>query len=770
MVSGAADRPPEGSQATSAYSGSVSCRSCHERFYSLWSTSFHGLAMQPYTRDWAGRALTPHVEPVRIGALQYRAVVDSNDPNTGVVLERGPQGEKAYRIEHVMGGKNVLYFLTPLDRGRLQVLPVAYDVRRRQWYDTTESMVRHLPGLVDAALDWRDPALTFNNSCYTCHVSQLAPNYDPDTDTFRTTWAEPGIHCETCHGPCAEHVRVCTQAPTDQPPADLKLITVSRKRGFSASRIDSACAPCHAKMTPLTGRLGVGDDFFDHYGLTTLEDPDFYPDGRDLGENFTYTLWRMSPCVKAGRLDCLHCHTSSGRYRFAEPGSASQACLPCHQERVENAAEHTHHKPDAGGPTCVACHMPMTEFARMRRSDHSIRPPMPAATIAFGSPNACTLCHKDRDAAWADKQVRSWHTRDYQAPVLHVAGLVAQARKGDWRRLPDMLEYVQDRTHDEVFANSLIRLLTGCADPRKWPVLVDRLRNDPSPLIRGSAAEGLSRRLTPEVISALADATRDPVRLVRVRAGAGLMAVPDERIPSGRKEGVRRAGEEYVAGLQARVHQWDAQYNLGNVFMDRGRFDQAVRHYGYAVQLRPDSVPALVNAATCYNLMGEDVQAERALRRAVQAEPNSVAGHLNLGLLLGELGRLPEAAAEFRAALRLDPNSAVAAYNLAEILKGDRPSEALVWYRRAVSVRPSEGKYGCALALCLAESGQVGQAMEVLEALVRDRTDHSPVYAILGQIYRHQGRIRAAIDLFAKAAANDRLPQADRDAFLEQAR
>jgi len=133
MVSGAADRPPEGSQATSAYSGSVSCRSCHERFYSLWSTSFHGLAMQPYTRDWAGRALTPHVEPVRIGALQYRAVVDSNDPNTGVVLERGPQGEKAYRIEHVMGGKNVLYFLTPLDRGRLQVLPVAYDVRRRQW-------------------------------------------------------------------------------------------------------------------------------------------------------------------------------------------------------------------------------------------------------------------------------------------------------------------------------------------------------------------------------------------------------------------------------------------------------------------------------------------------------------------------------------------------------------------------------------------------------------------------------------------------------------
>ncbi len=29
------------------YVGSKSCRECHERFYKLWSTSYHGLAMQP---------------------------------------------------------------------------------------------------------------------------------------------------------------------------------------------------------------------------------------------------------------------------------------------------------------------------------------------------------------------------------------------------------------------------------------------------------------------------------------------------------------------------------------------------------------------------------------------------------------------------------------------------------------------------------------------------------------------------------------------------
>ena len=29
--------------------GSHSCQECHAKFYQLWSTSFHGLAMQPYT-------------------------------------------------------------------------------------------------------------------------------------------------------------------------------------------------------------------------------------------------------------------------------------------------------------------------------------------------------------------------------------------------------------------------------------------------------------------------------------------------------------------------------------------------------------------------------------------------------------------------------------------------------------------------------------------------------------------------------------------------
>lgn len=334
------------------YAGAKSCKPCHEKFYELWAPSHHGLAMQPYTPEFAQKNLTPQKEAIKT----YQA---ETGPNQGWVLEGN---KKKYPIQHVLGGKNVYYFLTPLDRGRLQTLPVAFDVRKKEWFDTAASGMRHFG---DEPVDWRDSVYTFNTACYKCHVSQLSINYDLETNTYNTQWAEPGINCETCHGPCQEHIRVCEK---NENPKDLKILMVGGDKN-TVEQNNASCAPCHAKIRPLTDAFMPGDRFFDHFDLTALEDPDFYPDGRDLGENYTYTRWLMSPCVKSGKLTCLFCHTSSGRYRHKD--DPSQSCLPCHDQ----SQEHTRHPQKENTPNCVSCHMPLTEFARMQRSDHSMLPP-----------------------------------------------------------------------------------------------------------------------------------------------------------------------------------------------------------------------------------------------------------------------------------------------------------------------------------------------------------------------------------------------------------
>ncbi len=747
---------------TDEITGSKGCRECHERFYRLWSTSFHGLAMQPFTPKLAQEKLAVPSGDLRAGDMRYRADIGGE---AGWIVESGPKGDRKYRIDHAMGGKNVFYFLTPMEKGRLQVLPLAYDVRRKEWFLTTDS---HLRPFSDNApsLPWTDPLYTFNTSCHGCHVSQVSVNYDLATDSYRTTWTEPGINCETCHNPGGEHDRVARATPKGEPLKDPKLIVT---KTFTVEQHNSSCGPCHAKMSPVSPRFTPGERFFDHYDLTALEDTDFSPDGRDLGENYTYTRWRMSPCVQSGTLSCMHCHTSSGRYRFRKPEDANKACLPCHKERVENAAAHSRHPAESEASRCVSCHMPVTEFARMRRSDHSMLPPTPAATIAYKAPNACNLCHADRDAAWADNLVRSWRTRDYQAPVLRAAGLVDAARKRDWKRLPEMLAYIEGKGRDEIVATSLVRLLRACPDERKWPVFIAAL-SDPSPLVRSAAAVALTGHVTSKTLPALLAATRDDYRLVRVRAAEALAGVPKDRLGAEDRRSLERAREEAISAFRARPDDHASHYNLGNFHLAEGDPKKAIAEYRISSKLRPDSVPPLVNASLAYNALGENEKAEASLRRALKIAPGNAAAHLNLGMLLGETGREKEAEKEFRAAAKADPQNPQAAYNLCVLTAGDRLDEALSWCRKAAALQPEDPKYGYTYAYYLDQKGDTAKAIPVLRGIVDRNRPFGPAYALLGTIYEKQGKTDEARKVYRKAADNPEIPDPDRAQFRERVR
>ena len=744
----AREQPAPGS---GEFAGSQSCRECHEKFYQLWSTSYHGLAMQPYTPGFARAKLTAQAQAISVGGLNYRAEIGGD---FGYVAEKGAGESRQYKIEHVLGGKNVYYFLTPLEKGRLQTLPVAYDVKKREWFDTAASGVRHFS---DQPVHWKESVYTFNTACFSCHVSQLSTNYDLRTDTYHTIWREPGINCETCHGPSAEHNRICREAPKGTVPADLKIISVKK---FTANQHNATCSVCHAKMIPLTSRFMPGDRLFDHVDLVTLENPDFYPDGRDLGENYTYTTWLLSSCLTSGQLHCVTCHTSSGRYKFRAEEKANDVCMPCHSDKVQNAPAHTFHKADSTGSRCVSCHMPKTSFARMDRTDHSMLPPAPAATVRFKSPNACNLCHTDKDAAWADAWVRKWRKRDYQAAVLLRAGLVDDARKRDWSRLADMISYAGNPENSEVFRVSLVRLLRNCGDERKWPVLRQLLK-DPSPLVRASAAQGLADHLSRESVEALLPVTADPVRLVRIRAAESLSPVPPDGVPEGLKAQFQSAQDEFLSAVNARPDDWSSHYNLGNFHAGRNEVEKSIAAYETALRLEPRAVVALTNAAIAYGRKGEYEKAETSLRRALAVDPKSAPVRFNLGLLLSETGRAREAEAELRAALDLDPKLAAVAYNLGVLVFSERPAEAISFGRKAYELSPDDPKYGYSLGFMQSQQGDQKGAVRTLRQVLRRNPGYIDAVLLLGRIYEGQGKKADAAAIYRNAVSGGQLSGQD---------
>lgn len=99
--------------------------------------------MQPFSAELA-RTLAPQPTPIAIGddAFTFR---------DGALHQR--RTNRSLPLTYALGGKNVYYFLTPLDRGRLQVAPLAFDVEKKRWYDVAASGVRPPRGLRDAPLD-----------------------------------------------------------------------------------------------------------------------------------------------------------------------------------------------------------------------------------------------------------------------------------------------------------------------------------------------------------------------------------------------------------------------------------------------------------------------------------------------------------------------------------------------------------------------------------------------------------------------------------------
>lgn len=707
------------------YSGSASCKECHEKFYKLWAPSHHGKALQLWSAELAA-ALPANTEPIEVEGKRYQAFIT---PGRGWVTE---DGTNEYEIVYTLGGKNYYNLLTLLPDGRLQVLPIFYDVRNRIWENTTMSMLRHFDdGRVDAPLSWRDHMLTFNAACFSCHVSQIDSNYDPDTDTYATTWNEPGISCESCHGPCSEHIRVCKAAPTNTPPKDLKII--SWKTMTVQERNDN-CAGCHTKGGPITDGFETNDRYWDHYDLTTFENADYYSDGRDLGENYTMGSWLLSPCVQKGDLTCTHCHTSSGR--FKQKDNPNAACLPCHQQRVENITEHAHHAPGKGADTCIACHMPMNPFGGMNQSDHSMRPPMPNLSIAVGSRNACVMCHADKDNVWALKNIKKWHPEFEKdtAPEMERAVLVQSLRQGKWETLPAALAYIADSESDLLFVTTLIRLLPPGGTAQQNTILREQLANAKEPLVRSAAATALDADNNPTDRPALFAALTDETRLVRIRAAERLAALPDSDIPKEQRKAFDAALKEMWISVNLRQDHWSSPYNAANIFMRQNRLEEATVKYDRAHKLRNDIPQPLINSAMAFAQLGKLDEAESRLLKAIQLPEPSAEAQFNLGLLYAEQNKMDQAEQALRTCLKIQPQNGQAAYNLAVMLAGKNIPETFRLLQQAIQNDPYNPRYVQTLAFYYMQTRQPDLAKKIIQQ-ARERGVSSPdIEAIRQQI------------------------------------
>jgi Flp pilus assembly protein TadD len=130
--------------------------------------------------------------------------------------------------------------------------------------------------------------------------------------------------------------------------------------------------------------------------------------------------------------------------------------------------------------------------------------------------------------------------------------------------------------------------------------------------------------------------------------------------------------------------------NLGSVFVEQGRFAEAIPHFTKALLIRPNDVKAHINLAVSLVNLGDLQKAIEHYRKALELEPDHAGAHNNLGNALLIQGRVDEAAAEFSKALNINGDYAEAHNNLGVLLaRQGRFTEAIEHFRKALEVNPS---------------------------------------------------------------------------------
>jgi protein O-mannosyl-transferase len=146
--------------------------------------------------------------------------------------------------------------------------------------------------------------------------------------------------------------------------------------------------------------------------------------------------------------------------------------------------------------------------------------------------------------------------------------------------------------------------------------------------------------------------------------------------------------DQYQQALAMQPDDPAACVNLGAAFLQQGRFDEAIACFRRAEKHPIDAAP-FNNLGVLFARLGRWDEAVDQYQQALAIQPNDMAAHVNLGLALLQRRSLDEAKQHFRLALEIDPAGLEARCGLAHLLLlEDRPDEARIEFEQAVAIHP----------------------------------------------------------------------------------
>ena len=721
--------PHSHTAARSTFVGAHACSGCHHDEMARWTGSHHQLAMQTAT------------DATVLGNFNNRNFTNGGVTSTFfrnggkfMVRTEGPDGAaRDYEIKFTFGISPIQQYLIAMPGGRLQALGIAWDSRTRKrggqhWFFL-------YPGQKISAsnpLHWTGIDQTWNYMCADCHSTNLRKNYDLDTRTYTTSYAEIDVACEACHGPGSDHlIWARKQGDWKKLEANEGLTIALNERQGVRWMADPAtgtpyrstprnseteiqmCARCHSRRGEIQEDDVHGQPVGDDYRVALLDNDLYFPDGQIKGEVYEYGSFVQSRMYSAG-VTCSDCHDPHTLKLRAE---GNNVCLQCHLAQKYDSPKHHFHKSGSAGAQCVECHMPTRTYMVVdARRDHSIRIPRPDLSLKLGTPNACNQCHTDKSAKWASDAIRKWYGHA-PAGFQQFAEALWAGTEGAPGAQQSLTALVVDPAQPAIARATALSLLSAYAlAPTDLPIRDGVADN--SALVRRAAARSLSNSDPNQSVPILAPLISDPVRVVRIETAEVLANATAVSMASDLEAALGRSTEEYVAAQQLNADRPEAHLNLGLLFLRERKIDRAETELKIALSLDPSFGPAAVNLADLYREVGRDSEGEAVLRGVLERSPDDASVLHALGLLMVRQKQGGRALALLKAAARLDPASARYSYVYAIALNdAGQTGAAIETLERSLKLHPYDRDSLAALVRFCDQAGQSAEASNYAQRL-----------------------------------------------------
>ena len=650
--------PPE-AVANAHYVGRDSCIQCHQPQYELWHGSDHDRAMDYATE----RTVLGDFNDTK---FEYQGVTTRFFRRDGkyMVNTEGPDGQfHDYEIKYTFGVRPLQQYMIEFPDGRVQVLRESWDVKNKKWFFVTPPDVTNERILPGDPLHWTGIAQNWNTTCADCHSTNVHKNYDPKTNTYKTSWEEINVSCEECHGPGSVHVELATRW---SPFWDRNIgygLPALKEKGLKVQL--ETCAKCHARRYQVHEDFRPGRPFLDYYEPVVMSQSLYQLDGQILDEVYEYGSFSQSK-MHANHVQCTDCHDPhSLKLKY----QGNNLCTQCHEQhnpaKYDTPAHH-HHAVGSAGALCINCHMASRMYMVIdERRDHSFRVPRPDLSVELGSTNACNDCHTKptETPQWAADAIKKWYgERPKREPHWGPAFKAGRAGAPVGEKL--LLDLIARNSTPSIVRATAIDLLAGYSSNASVTARRDALR-DIDPLTRLTAVRVLPGDNQELLMSNLASVIGDPVRSVRIAAATRMAQLPLDKLADSDRKAFEKAMVEFRKSQELSLDHAGAHLVLASFDRQHGRIEEAIQHLVEAIKLEPYlSGPRAELASLMQEHKGDEAEirqlrADEAdlVERDSKLAPDNAEIFYRLGLLRYTLGEYDKADAAFRAACEKAPRN-----------------------------------------------------------------------------------------------------------------